>query len=101
MLRESYDMVMNDDRNPLSALPKTTRFQIMTMLSFMWSVVFTISIGSYMLFGPTVVAHLAILVGVFFTADIFRRAKSPSIHHRDAMRDPRDGTALYDDLWGA
>jgi len=101
MLREAYDAVMNDDRNAMSVLPKTTRFQIMTALAFMWSVVFTVSVGSYMLFGPTVIAHLAILGAIFFTADIFRRAKSRASHHRDAMRNPRDGTALYDDVWGS
>jgi hypothetical protein len=88
MLNDAYGVVMNDDRNPLSALPKTTRFQIMTALSFMWSVVFTVSVGSYMLFGPTVIAHLVVLVGVFFTADIFRRAKSGTKYNRDAMRSP-------------
>lgn len=101
MLNEAYDLVMNDDRNPLSPLPKTTRFQIMTALAFMWSVVFTISIGAYILFAPMVIAHLAILIGVLFTADIFRRATSRTVHHRDSMRDPRDGTALHDDMWGA
>jgi hypothetical protein len=101
MLTNAYDVVMNDDRNPLSTLPKTTRFQIMTALSFLWSALFTVSIGAYMLFGPTVIAHLAVLVGIFFTADIFRRANDRTMHHRDAMRNPEDGTARYDDLWGA
>ena len=101
MIRQAYDLVMNDEQNAFSSLPKKTRFQIMTTLSFMWSAVFTVSIGSHMLFGPSVIAHVAVLLAIFFTADIFRRARGHAFHHRDAMRDPRDGTARYDDLWGA
>ena len=101
MLRKSYDFIMNVDKNPLSNLPKTTGFQIMTVLSFMWSIIFTMSIGSYMLFGPTVIAHVLVLIGIFFTADIFRRAGGKAMTHRDAMRNKKDGTALYDDVWGA
>ena len=92
---------MNDEEISFSNLPNTACFKLMTVLTFIWSVAFTISIGSYMLLGPTLVAHLAILIAVFFTADIFRRTRSANVHHCDAMRNPRDGTALYDDMWGA
>ncbi len=73
----------------------------MTVLSCLWSAVFTAWVGSYLVFGPTVMAHLLLLVAVFFTADVFRRAEKRPLDHREAMRDERDGTVLYDDLWGA
>ena len=100
MVRQFYDAVMNHERNPLSALPKMVRFQVMLVLSFMWSTVFTIWTSSFVLFGPSVFAHIVVLLAVFFTADVFRRARSGALTHRDAMRDPRDGTVLYDDVWG-
>lgn len=100
MIQESYKLVMDDEHNAFSNLPKTTRFQMMTVLAFIWSVAFSFAIGSYMLFGPTLIAHLAVLIALFFTADVFRKARTGRIHHRDVMRNPRDGTALHDDLWG-
>lgn len=106
MLRQAYGLVMDPDFNPLRRLPKMVRFQYMSILAFMWSAVFTIWTGWMFVFGPSVVAHLLILVAMFFTADVFRRAQNRSRaavvpHHRDAMRNPKDGTVLYDDLWGA
>jgi predicted Na+-dependent transporter len=101
MIRDAYAVVMDDEKNAFSLLPKVTRFQIMTVLSLMWSAVFTAYIGSYIIFGPTVIAHLVVLLAIFFTADVFRRAEKQFMHHRDAMRNKGDGTAMHDDLWGA
>jgi hypothetical protein len=101
MIREAYAVVMDDEQNAFALLPKITRFQIMTVLSLMWSAVFTAYVGSYIIYGPTVIAHILVLLAIFFTADVFRRAEKETIHHRDAMRNERDGTALHDDLWGA
>lgn len=41
------------------------------------------------------------LLGLLPTAGVFRRARLQAASHRDAMRDPRDATVLYDDIWGA
>lgn len=101
MIKNAYAVVMDDEQNAFALLPKVTRFQIMTVLSLMWSAVFTAYIGSHIVFGPTVLAHVVVLLAIFFTADIFRRAQKETRHHRDAMRNERDGTVMYDDLWGA
>lgn len=101
MLQQIYALVMDPEKNPLASLPKKVRFQYMLILSYMWSAVFTIWLGSFIVFGPTVLGHTVVLVAVFFTADIFGRARSRAANHRDQMRDPHDGTVLYDDMWGA
>ena len=101
MIRDAYAVVMDDEQNVFASLPKVRRFQIMTVLSMMWSAVFTAYVGSYIIFGPTVIAHLVVLLAIFFTADVFRRAEKETRHHRDAMRNNGDGTAMYDDMWGA
>lgn len=41
------------------------------------------------------------LLVLFPTAGVFRRTRYRAVSHRDAMRDPRDATVLYDDIWGA
>ena len=101
MFEKVYNMVMDPRQNPLRGLPKTVRFQYMLILSYMWSAIFTIWVGSAVAFGSSVVGHTVLLVGVFFTADVFRRARARAASHRDAMRNPRDNTVLYDDMWGA
>ena len=100
MIKHSYNLIMDAETNPLRNLPKTVRFELMAILALMWCSVFTVWSGWIAFYGPSVLAHVIILLGVFFTADIFRRAHNRTLHHRDAMRNPRDGTALYDDVWG-
>ena len=101
MIRQMYDVVMDPGKNPFRSLPPKVRFQYMMILSYLWSAVFTIWVGAPMLFGPVMIGHVAVLVAIFMTAEVFRRARKQALSHRDRMRDARDGTALYDDLWGA
>lgn len=101
MMTSLYDMVMNPDRNPLQALPKMVRFQYMAILAYMWSAVFCLYIGAIALIGPSIAVHTILLVGVFFTADIFRRAEKRALSYDELFKDPRDGGAMYDDVWGA
>jgi hypothetical protein len=97
---------MDPEINGLWRLPKMVQFQYMSILAFMWSGIFTLWTGAISIFGPTVLGHAILLVGVFFTADLLRRVQRSAashqfFHHRDAMRNRRDGTVLYDDIWGA
>jgi hypothetical protein len=101
MLKSTYSLVMDPNRNPLRALPKMVRFQYMVVLAYMWSAVFSIYIGTIALFGPSIVAHTILLIGVFFTADIFRRARKRALSYDELFQDPKDGTAMYDHVWGA
>ena len=41
----------------------------------MWSFIFTMWVGSLSVFGPSALAHTLVLIGVFFTAEIFKKAK--------------------------
>ena len=75
MIKNSYSVVMNPELNPLRNLPKMVSFQFMTTLAFMWSFIFTMWIGSIAFFGPSAIAHMLILIGVFFTTEIFSNFK--------------------------
>ena len=76
MLQESYALVMSPKVNPLRKLPKIVQFQFMTTLAFMWSFIFTMWIGSLSVFGPFAIVHTLVLIGVFFTAEIFKKANN-------------------------
>ncbi len=80
-----YDVVMNSKVNPLSRLPRAVSFQIMVVLSWMWSVVFSVWAGSVLAFGASVGIHMILLVGIFFTAEVFRRARKNENESGDRM----------------
>ena len=101
MVKDLYNLIMDPERNPLQALPKMVRFQYMVILAYMWSVVFSIYLGTVAVLGPSIAAHTILLIGVFFTADIFRRARDRSLSYDELFKDPADGTATYDDVRGA
>lgn len=71
MLRQAYRSVMNPSENPLRKLPKIVRFQYMIILAYMWSAIFALWLGYTWLMGPSLVAHSLLLVGLFFTSEIF------------------------------
>ena len=74
-----YSIVMNSSFNPLRKLPKSVRFQIMVLLSWMWSSIFSLWVGSVLAFGASIGVHMILLVGIFFTAEAFRRARKIGI----------------------
>jgi len=94
----SLAVVMDAEKNPLSGLPPIYRFQIMTVLSIMWTTIFCTAIGTWFLYGELVVGHVAVLLGIFVTAGVFRNAGRGSKTYRDFPRE--DGSARYDDVWG-
>jgi len=71
MIRDAYTTVMDPERNPLVVLPKIVTFQLMTVLAWMWSAVFSLWVGSMAVFGPSVGVHMILLVGVMITAETF------------------------------
>ncbi|MEM7192928.1 MAG: hypothetical protein AAF405_08735 [Pseudomonadota bacterium] len=74
MLTEAYRTLMDPSVNPLRALPKLVQFQYMLILSYMWSAVFALWIGYTWLMGPSLLAHSVLLIGVFYTVEIFTLA---------------------------
>lgn len=71
MLIKSYRAVMDPSENPLRELPRMVRFHYMLLLSYMWSAIFALWVGYTWVMGPSLVAHSVVLVGLFFTTEIF------------------------------
>jgi len=73
-------ILFDDNKNDLRALPKTVRLQILVVLSLMWSTIFTIIFFSYTYWGLvwsiSVVTHILIIIGVYFTMKSFMFARS-------------------------
>lgn len=72
----SWNVIMDDRRNPLSNIPDMqTRHVVMQLLAWMWCIIFSISIGSMTVFGVTAVAHSLFIGGLIFTIATFETAK--------------------------
>ena len=72
MISNVFASIMNPKFNPLRHLPKIMRFQLMTIMALMWSVVFSVWSGMVMLAGALMAVHVILLIGAFFTDDISR-----------------------------
>ena len=79
---ESANILFDDSKNDLRALPKTVRLQILLVLSFIWSVVFSLYIFTYTTFifgwAGVFLAHLGLIFAVYLTFKQFHNAEEKS-----------------------
>ena len=94
-----YRSIMDPSRNPLSSLRPQRRFQIMTVLSVMWTTIFVSVAGFWFIWDELILGHLLLATGTLVTASTFKAARARAKTYRDYPR--RDGTPRYDDVWGA
>lgn len=73
-VRGSWDAVMDETKNPLKNCSLPAAHMLMQMLAWMWSAIFSISVGSYFVFGVTAVGHALVIAGIFITLMVFQRA---------------------------
>ena len=71
----AWDAIMNEKRNPLRSYPLMTAHMMMQVLAWMWSIVFALAFGSYLVFGVAVIGHALILAALFGTLAVFSRAE--------------------------
>ena len=77
-----YNLVMDSRHNPLSNIPDTTtRHLVMQMLAWMWCIVFSMWVGSIVVFGVSAAVHAILLAGIFVTVGVFETAKRHPLHY--------------------
>jgi hypothetical protein len=72
----TWNAVMDNRFNPLKHLDLRSGHFLMQILSWMWSMIFSVSFLSIYQFGYVWVAHLLVIGGVFVTMSIFDRAEA-------------------------
>ena len=71
-----YSLVMDSRHNPLSYIPDTnTRHLVMQVLAWMWCIIFSMWMGSILVFGVSATIHALLLAGIFITVGVFETAK--------------------------
>ena len=72
-----YNLLMDSRHNPLSNIPDTnTRHLVMQVLAWMWCIIFSMWMGSILVFGISAAIHAILLAGIFVTVGVFETAKS-------------------------
>lgn len=93
---DTATVLFDDDHNDLRSLPKTVRLQILVVLSFIWSTVFTVYFFSIatMLWGwvGLVLGHLGIIFAMYYT---FKQFHNKAYTMKPDPNDP----PMYDDVW--
>ena len=75
---ESANIMFDDSKNDLRSLPKSVRLQILIVLSFIWSTVFSLyvfNLTTFISVGLVVLAHIFLIIAVYITFKFFHKAK--------------------------
>lgn len=72
---DTWTLIMDSDRSPLKNIPdNNARHLILQILAWMWCIVFSIFLGSYLVFGLTAIAHVLLLAAIAITVGTFDTA---------------------------
>lgn len=76
MFYNAYKSVMDSRYNPLVNIQDVTiRHLVMQILAWMWCIIFSMWMGSILLFGISAAVHAILIAGVFITVATFETAK--------------------------
>ena len=73
---DCWHSVMDAEKSPLKNIPNTSaRHMILQLLAWMWCIIFSMSLGSWTIFGVSAVAHALLIAGVVATVATFKVAQ--------------------------
>ena len=71
-MKDWYRVIMDPNPNPLSILPRAQRFEIMVVLSLMWTAIFSAMTGVWFLYEELVMLPMLLAAGALLTGATFR-----------------------------
>lgn len=76
---DSANIMFDDSKSDIRSLPKSVRLQILIVLSFVWSTVFSLYVFSLTTFiwgwAGVVMGHVGLIIATYITFKIFHKAK--------------------------
>lgn len=71
----NWNLLMDYKHNPLSRIPDTnTRHLVMQLLAWMWCIIFSMYMGSVVVFGISALIHAILIAGIVITVVVFETA---------------------------
>lgn len=78
-IKDSWSGIMIRDNTPLKHIPNLmVRHMIFQILAWMWCIIFSAALGSFLVFGISLIAHVLLIAGITITYSIFQVAKRTS-----------------------
>ena len=75
-IKDSWSGIMKVDNTPLKNIPNLmVRHMIFQILAWMWCIIFSVAVGSFLVFGIRLIAHVLIISGIVITYSTFTVAK--------------------------
>ena len=96
----SWDGVMNLNRNPLRHIPDLqVRHLTLQLLAWMWCITFSLLVGSWTVFGYTAIAHFVFIIAIVITVVVFKNAEKRKYYHAQGTFKYEETAAKYEDIW--
>ena len=74
---DSWASIMVMEKSPLKNIPNLmVRHMAFQILAWMWCIIFSMIVGSYLVFGISAIAHTLLLAGIFITYSTYLTANS-------------------------
>ena len=78
-IKDSWSGIMIRDNTPLKHIPNLmVRHMIFQILAWMWCIIFSAALGSFLVFGISLIAHVLLIAGITTTYSTFQVAKRTS-----------------------
>ncbi len=78
-VKDSWSGIMIRDNTPLKHIPNLmVRHMIFQILAWMWCIIFSAALGSFLVFGISLIAHVLLIAGITITYSTFQVAKRTS-----------------------
>ena len=78
-VKDSWSGIMIRDNTPLKHIPNLmVRHMIFQILAWMWCIIFSAALGSFVVFGVSLITHVLLIAGITITYSTFQVAKRTS-----------------------
>ena len=99
-IHDSWEGVMNMDKNPLRHIPDLqVRHLAIQLLAWMWGICFSLYFGSFVVFGFTAVAHIILIIAIVVTVAVFKNEEKRKYYHHDGTFKYEETAGKYEDIW--
>ena len=99
-IHDSWEGVMNMDKNPLRHIPDLqVRHLAIQLLAWMSCICFSLYFGSFIVFGFTAVAHIILIIAIVVTVAVFKNEEKRKYYHHDGTFKYEETAGKYEDIW--
>lgn len=82
-ITDSWATIMIVDKSPLGNIQNLmARHMVFQILAWMWCIIFSLMVGSWIVFGVSAIAHVLFIAGIFITYSTYRTAEKTTFQYR-------------------